>query len=53
MFKIFKKWNDDWAAINKELSDHGMYFHFTAYGAWIQYVNPEKHKDINITDDKS
>ena len=53
MFKLFKKWSDEWKLLNQELNDLGMYFHPTAYGAWIQYINPEKHESINTTDDKS
>jgi|TARA_R110000764_G_scaffold118948_1_gene206484 predicted SpoU family rRNA methylase len=53
MFKIFKKWNDDWAALNKELADQGMYFHCTAYGAWIQNIKPIEKEAINTADDKS
>ena len=52
MLKLFKKWNDEWAALNQELNDQGMYFHCTAYGAFIQYINPEITEHINKCDDK-
>ena len=44
---------NEWTLLNQELNDLGMYFHCTGYGAWIQYINPEKNEAINTTDDKS
>ncbi len=52
MIKLIKLWMDEWKQINQELNYLGMHFHPTAYGAWIQYTNPEKHDSINSTDDK-
>jgi hypothetical protein len=53
MFKLIKKWMDDWNTLNKELNNMGMYFHVTAYGSWIQYIDPPQTKEINTTDDTS
>ena len=44
---------DDWNTLNKELNNMGMYFHVTAYGSWIQYIDPPHTKEINTTDDTS
>ena len=53
MIKLIKKWMNEWTLLNQELNDLGMHFHCTAYGAWIQYINPETQESINTTDDKS
>lgn len=44
---------DDWNTLNKELNNMGMYFHVTAYGSWIQYIDPPQTKEINTADDIS
>ena len=53
MFKLIKKWMDDWNDLNRELNELGMFFHCTSYGCWIQYIDPHQTKEINTADDTS
>ena len=52
MFKLIKKWMDDWNDLNRELNELGMFFHCTSNGCWVQYITPEETKEVNTIDDK-
>ncbi len=52
LIKYLREWAKDYNAVQKELSDMGLFSAYHQWGAHISYYAPKLSTHINSTDDK-
>ena len=52
LIKYLREWAKDYNAVQKELSDMGLFTAYHHWGASVHYINPTLTTQINNNDDK-